>query len=153
MHKPNITVACVVHCQDKFLFVEEWDNGILTLNQPTGHLEENETLIEAMQRELYEETGINTSHFDGLLKIYQWRSPRTGTNFIRFTFVLELPEQLPINPQDSDITQGLWLTYQEFQDYIQQSGKAERSPLVVQSLEDFMLQESLIPLHKLSTIK
>lgn len=152
MHKPNITVACVVHCQNKFLFVEEWDNDILTLNQPAGHLEANESLIESMQRELYEETGINTSHLDGLLKIYQWHAPRTGTDFIRFTFVLELPEPLPINPQDSDITQGLWLTYQEFQDYIQQPGKGARSELVVQSLEDFIQNSPITDIKILSTI-
>ncbi len=30
-----------------------------TWNQPAGHLEANETLIQAAQRELWEETGFN----------------------------------------------------------------------------------------------
>lgn len=39
MYKPNITMACVVHCKGKFLFVEEFEYGKMTLNQPAGHLE------------------------------------------------------------------------------------------------------------------
>ncbi|VEI46413.1 putative Nudix hydrolase ymfB [Actinobacillus equuli] len=58
MHKPNITLACVVHCKGKFLFVEEIEYGKRTLNQPAGHLEANETLLEGASRELFEETGI-----------------------------------------------------------------------------------------------
>ncbi len=50
MLNPRITMACVVHCQDKFLFVEEFEYGKMTLNQPAGHLEENETLLEGAKR-------------------------------------------------------------------------------------------------------
>lgn len=46
MHKPNVTLACVVHCKGKFLFVEELEHGKLTLNQPAGHLEADESLLE-----------------------------------------------------------------------------------------------------------
>lgn len=137
MHKPNITLACVVHCQDKFLFVEEWDNGILTLNQPAGNLEKDETLIAGMQRELWEETGIENIKIEKLLKIYQWHAPSSKTDFLRFTFVLELNECCEITPHDSDITRGLWLSWDEFQHYIQQPGQGARSPLVVESIRDY----------------
>ncbi|KGQ69673.1 NUDIX hydrolase [Chelonobacter oris] len=152
MHKPNITVACVVHCQNKFLFVEEWDNGILTLNQPAGHLEKDETLIEAMLRELWEETGIQDVMPDSLLKIYQWRAPLSDTDFLRFTFVLELDHCCEITPHDSDITRGLWLSYSEFQRYIRQTGQGARSPLVAKSIEDYFNQTTY-PLNILKTIK
>lgn len=46
MFKPNVTMACVVHCKGKFLFVEEIEYGKRTLNQPAGHLEKDETLLE-----------------------------------------------------------------------------------------------------------
>ncbi|HIH9549381.1 TPA: NUDIX domain-containing protein, partial [Klebsiella quasipneumoniae subsp. quasipneumoniae] len=50
MFKPHVTVACVVHAQDKFLIVEETINGKALWNQPAGHLEANETLLQAAER-------------------------------------------------------------------------------------------------------
>ena len=59
MFKPHVTVACVVHAEGKFLVVEETINGKALWNQPAGHLEADETLVEAAARELWEETGIS----------------------------------------------------------------------------------------------
>lgn len=137
MHKPNITLACVVHCQGKFLLVEEYDNGKLTLNQPAGHLEQGETLLQGATRELFEETGIQAQP-QKLIKIYQWHAPRTHTDFLRFTFAIELDQCLPIKPQDPDIVGGKWLTLTEFNHYIQQPNQAARSPLVAQSITDYL---------------
>lgn len=61
MFKPHVTVACVVHAEGKFLVVEETINGKALWNQPAGHLEADETLVEAAARELWEETGITRS--------------------------------------------------------------------------------------------
>lgn len=47
MFKPHVTVACVVHAEGKFLVVEETINGKALWNQPAGHLEADETLVEA----------------------------------------------------------------------------------------------------------
>ncbi|WP_439240188.1 MULTISPECIES: NUDIX hydrolase [unclassified Lonepinella] len=140
MHKPNITMACVVHCNGKFLFVEEIEYGKRTLNQPAGHLEKEETLLQGASRELYEETGIQ-AEMQSLLKIYQWHAPRSQTDYLRFVFVVELNECVPITPHDSDITRGLWLTLAEFHDYIQQEGQCERNPLVIQALQDYLAGE------------
>ncbi|WP_439239214.1 NUDIX hydrolase [Lonepinella sp. BR2919] len=147
MHKPNITMACVVHCHGKFLFVEEIEYGKRTLNQPAGHLEKDETLLQGASRELYEETGIKAD-MQSLLKIYQWHAPRSQTDYLRFVFCLELDECVPITPQDSDITRGLWLTLDEFNDYIQQDGQCERNPLVIQALQDYLSGER----HPLSVL-
>ncbi len=45
MFKPHVTVACIVHAEDKFLVVEETINGKALWNQPAGHLEADETLL------------------------------------------------------------------------------------------------------------
>lgn len=62
MFKPHVTVACIVHAEDKFLVVEETINGKSLWNQPAGHLEADETLAQAAARELWEETGITRNH-------------------------------------------------------------------------------------------
>lgn len=140
MHKPNLTMACIVHCKGKFLFVEEIEYGKRTLNQPAGHLEKDETILEGARRELFEETGIQ-SEIQKLIKIYQWRAPQTQTDYVRFLFAVELDYWPEIIPQDADITRGLWLTLDEFNDYIQQEGQCARSPLVVQSIQDYLKGE------------
>ena len=74
MFKPHVTVACIVHAEDKFLVVEETINGKALWNQPAGHLEADETLVQAAARELWEETGIKAQpqHF---VRMHQWIAP------------------------------------------------------------------------------
>lgn len=140
MHKPNITMACVVHCKGKFLFVEEIEYGNRTLNQPAGHLEKDESILQGASRELYEETGIR-AEMQQLIKIYQWHAPRSQTDYLRFVFALELDDWVEIVPLDSDITRGLWLTLDEFNAYIEQAGQCARNPLVIQAIQDYLKRE------------
>ena len=55
--QPDVTVATVVVDGGRLLMVEESVGGRLVLNQPAGHLEPDESLIEAALRETREETG------------------------------------------------------------------------------------------------
>lgn len=55
--KPNVTVAAVVEQDGRFLLVEERTRQGRRFNQPAGHLEPHETLVEAVARETLEETG------------------------------------------------------------------------------------------------
>ena len=54
--KPDVTVAAIVQREGRFLLVEERAARRLVLNQPAGHLEAGESLIEAVVREALEET-------------------------------------------------------------------------------------------------
>ncbi|HEY5970785.1 MAG TPA: NUDIX domain-containing protein, partial [Pseudoxanthomonas sp.] len=69
--QPDVTVATVVVRDGRLLMVEENAGGQLVLNQPAGHLEPDESLIEAAMRETLEETGwdMRLSAFVGA---YQW---------------------------------------------------------------------------------
>ncbi|MDG2960374.1 NUDIX hydrolase [Bisgaard Taxon 10/6] len=151
MHKPNITMACVVHCKGKFLFVEEIEYGKRTLNQPAGHLEKNETILQGASRELYEETGIRAD-MQKLVKIYQWHAPRSQTDYLRFVFALELDDWLTTTPHDSDITRALWLTLEEFRHYIARPEQCERNPLVIRAVQDYLKGETY-PLDLLSVFE
>ncbi|MBS6212129.1 MAG: NUDIX hydrolase [Proteus hauseri] len=143
MFKPNVTVACIVHANDKFLVVEETVNGKATWNQPAGHLEANETLIQAVQRELWEETGLTlpVQHF---LKLHQWIAP-DKTPFLRFLFLIEVQEQFETQPQDSDIDCCHWVSADEII-----HSQQLRSPLVRESLLCYQ-QGERYPLSLLSS--
>jgi phosphatase NudJ len=127
MFKPHVTVACVVQAQGKFLVVEETINGKALWNQPAGHLEADETLIEAARRELYEETGIRAEP-QTLIRMHQWVAP-DNTPFLRFLFAIDLEEPLPATPHDSDIDRCLWLDAQQIV-----NATNLRSPLVAESI-------------------
>ncbi|MFT5235033.1 MAG: phosphatase NudJ [Shewanella sp.] len=129
-YKPNVTVACIVQCQDKYLMVEEIIDGVTRYNQPAGHLEQGESLTQACERELFEETGLKLEIKD-LVGIYQF-SADENLAFLRFTFFTCISTYLETAPQDADIQAAHWLTYDE----ILALAPALRSPLVLLSLDD-----------------
>ena len=62
--KPHATVAVVVEDdQGRFLLVEEVSGGKVVFNQPAGHIEENEAILDAVRRETMEETGWEIEPF------------------------------------------------------------------------------------------
>jgi phosphatase NudJ len=127
MFKPHVTVACVVHAKGQFLVVEETVNGKATWNQPAGHLEADETLVQAAERELWEETGIRATP-QQLIRMHQWIAP-DNTPFLRFLFAIELDDVCSTAPQDSDIDRCLWLSAEEIL-----TACHLRSPLVAESI-------------------
>ncbi|MEC4725399.1 NUDIX hydrolase [Shewanella sp. D64] len=129
-YKPNATVACIVQCQDRYLMVEEHIDGMTRYNQPAGHLEQGESLTQACEREVFEETGLKLEA-QALIGIYQF-SADENLAFVRFTFFTSISNLLETTPQDADIQAAHWLTYDE----ILALTPALRSPLVLLSLDD-----------------
>jgi phosphatase NudJ len=132
MHKPNVTVAAIVTCEDKFLLVKERDKhtGEICYNQPAGHLEANETLAEAACRELIEETGIslNASHLVGIYNLHA----ANGVHYMRFSFAFTCPELYLPSPQDNDILSADWFSIEQIRNL------PLRSPLVLKCIEDHL---------------
>ncbi|MGC0861403.1 NUDIX hydrolase [Pantoea agglomerans] len=145
MFKPHVTVACLVQAEGELLVVEETINGRPTWNQPAGHLEADETLLEAAERELYEETGIITPmHY--FIAINQWIAP-DNTPFVRFLFGVDLAEKAPTQPQDSDIDCCWWLPPAQIL-----TASNLRSPLVAESVRLWQ-QGTRYPLHLVSPFR
>src|SRR5271154_2833096 len=82
--KPDVTVAALIERDRRFLLVEERIRGRLVLNQPAGHLEDGESLLDAGVRETLEETAWRFTP-ESLIGIYLWRSIR-GHSTLRFAF-------------------------------------------------------------------
>mgnify|MGYP000150333966 FL=1 len=143
--KPNTTVAVVVVCQGKFLLVEEIENGRTVYNQPAGHLEANENLVDAAIRELEEETGL-VSSVDYLSGIYYYFRASLSLYYLRFCFVIERDCFEPCKPQDTEILACHWLTYDE----IKAKSAQLRSSLVLECIEDY-LSGKKIPLSHLKS--
>jgi len=130
---PHITVAAVLKRDSQFLFVQEKIAGNLVINQPAGHLEDGETLLEASRREVLEETGWYYQP-TALIGIYHWKSPLDRKTFIRFCFTGDLTEHDAGHKLDSVIEQIMWLTEGE----LHERRHELRSPLVVKCMEDYL---------------
>ncbi len=130
--KPNVTVAAIVEHEGRFLLVEEeTDNGLM-LNQPAGHLEANESLVEGAAREALEETAYEFSP-EYLVGVYRWRHSDRNVTYLRFAFAGSLGAHHPERALDTGIVRALWLTAAE----VHASRSRHRSPLVIRCLEDF----------------
>jgi len=143
---PEVTVAAVVERDGRFLMVEERITGRLVLNQPAGHLEDRETLIEAAVRETREETAWRF-HPEALVGTYLWRNPLNGRSFLRFAFCGDVDDHQPQQPLDTGIVRTLWLSAAE----LQAQPARLRSPLVMRCIEDF-LQGRRQPLDSVSAL-
>ena len=148
MFKPEITVASVIEKDGRFLMVEEETEYGVTLNQPAGHLEADESLQDAAVRETLEETAYRMVP-DGLVGVYllQYTLEKgEKVSFLRFAFSGKAVSKSD-RPLDTDILRAIWMTYDE----ILASRHRHRSKLVLQSVEDY-LKGQKTPLSLLSTL-
>lgn len=131
--KPSVTVAAVVEREGRFLLVEEEDQGGFVYNQPAGHWEHGETLVQACAREVMEETAhrFEPAHLVG---IYRWSPPRGLVTYLRFAFCGETLGVELERPLDEGILRAIWLPPEE----IQALAPRHRSPLVWRCIEDYL---------------
>jgi 8-oxo-dGTP pyrophosphatase MutT (NUDIX family) len=127
-----MTVAALIEDEGRFLMVQERISGKSVYNQPAGHLEDNETLIDAVIRETREETAW---HFEpqSVTGIYRWRHPEKDRTFIRVSFAGKGLFHDPACELDSCIERTLWMTADE----LRQQPDRLRSPMVLRSIEDY----------------
>jgi 8-oxo-dGTP pyrophosphatase MutT (NUDIX family) len=129
---PHTTVAAIIEQNNKFLLVEEETAEGIRINQPAGHLEDGETLLEAVIREAHEETA---HHFqpEHLLGIYHWRSNREVT-YLRFAFIGKVTGHDSGKALDEGIIRATWMTLEE----IRNSRHMHRSPQVMTCIEHYL---------------
>jgi ADP-ribose pyrophosphatase YjhB (NUDIX family) len=129
----HITVATIVAKEDKFLMVEELQDGEKVYNQPAGHLEVGESLVNAAVRETLEETNwtVEVTH---LLGIYHYIPKGSETQYVRHCFVAEPIGEVHGRARDPDIVNVAWLTYEQIINRTEQL----RSPLVMSNIDDYL---------------
>ena len=144
--KPRVTVAIIAEQNGRYLMVEEDVGGQIRFNQPAGHLEDDESLVDAAIRECREETGWRFEP-EALVGIYRWRNASLADTYLRVTFAGRCSAHQPELPLDTGIVAAHWLTL----DDIRKRQAQLRSPLVMQSFTDY-LQGKRYPLELLIDI-
>ena len=131
--QPDVTVATLVVRDGRLLMVEERVRGELVLNQPAGHLEPDETLVDAARRETLEETGWEVEPL-AFVGAYQWKAPETGRHYLRMAFEAAARYHHADRALDDGIERALWLSPAE----LLAARERHRSPLVWRVVEDFL---------------
>ncbi|KAA3649553.1 MAG: NUDIX hydrolase [Proteobacteria bacterium] len=131
--KPNVTVAAVIERRGRFLLVEEETADGLRFNQPAGHLEAGESLVEAAGREALEETAHPFTP-EYLVGIYQWPRPDGEVTYLRFAFGGSVGEAIAGRRLDDGIVRAVWLT----RDEIVATADRHRSPLILRCVDDYL---------------
>lgn len=131
--RPDVTVATIVPRDGRFLIVEEHVRSELVLNQPAGHLEPGESLLDAALRETLEETAWRVELTD-FIGAYQWATPDASQHFLRFTFAARALAHDEGRSLDTGIVAAHWLR----RDEIAAQAARLRSPMVLGNVDDWI---------------
>ncbi|QRY77503.1 NUDIX hydrolase [Pseudomonas sp. PDNC002] len=130
----HVTVATIVEDQGRFLLVEEMSaDKKQVFNQPAGHLEANESLIEAAVRETLEETGWDVE-LTAVTGIYLYTAPSNGVTYQRVCFAARPVRHHPERALDDGILGARWMS----RDELAAQPERWRSHLVLRCIDDYL---------------
>ena len=134
--KPSVTVAAIIERDGQFLMVEEETSDGVRFNQPAGHLDPHESLVQAVVRETLEETAHDFTP-TALVGFYmaRYRSIRTGeaVTYLRFAFCGEVGAAHQ-QALDHGIIRTLWMSY----DDLLATRASHRSEQVLRCIDDYL---------------
>lgn len=135
--KPSVTVAAVVEHDGRYLLVEEMTAEGLRLNNPAGHLDPGESLLDAVVREVLEETARPFTP-EALVGSYlaRFHRVRSGEDitYLRFAICGSVGEAIPGRTLDAPVQRTLWMTPAE----LRACPERHRSPMLLRCIEDHL---------------
>lgn len=132
---PCATVAAIIEQDGRYLVVRENTRDGIRLNNPAGHLEPGESIIQACERETLEESAYQFTP-TALVGIYLHRfitSNQSDVTYLRFAFAGELGVHFANRALDTGIIEAIWMTYDE----IKACPEQHRTPLLMQCIDDY----------------
>ena len=148
--KPFLTLALIIEHEGRFLMVEEYqETGELCFGTIAGHVEAQESIIEAAKREGLEECGCEVV-LDHLVGVYDY--VKDYETIIRFTFKAHLKDddvsKIKIADPDGDIVGIKWYTKEE----IYANKKMWRTRLIGYNFDDYFKGKA-IPLDAITEVR
>jgi len=131
--KPHATVAAIIERDNKFLMVEELIHGERVFNQPAGHLDPDESFIDAVIRETQEESAWQFIP-EAVTGIYLWKHPDNGETFLRVAVCGSCINHDAQQVLDDGILNAVWKRREE----LVQDTHILRSPMVINCIDDYL---------------
>jgi 8-oxo-dGTP pyrophosphatase MutT (NUDIX family) len=131
--KPHVTVAAIIERHGAFLMIEERRAGRLVLNQPAGHLDPGESILQAVVREVLEETAHPFTP-TALTGIYRYLHPENRETYVRFNFTGVVTDPRPDVRLDPEIERVLWMDAAA----VDAARDRHRTPIVERALADYL---------------
>jgi len=134
--KPAVTVAAIIERDGLFLMIEEDTSDGRRINQPAGHLDPEESLIDAVIRETREETAYEfiPTHLVGTY-LSRYMSKRRGipVTYLRFALAGKVGKKYR-HALDTGIVRTMWMSYDE----LVASKERHRSDLILKCVDDYL---------------
>ena len=109
----KIIAGTVIEEDGRFLLVQEARSDIRgKWNIPAGHAEDTENLIQAAERETFEETGCQVT-VTGFIKVCDRLSSKGDNRVVVFIFLADLISGRPEEFRSDEILQTKWFTFEE----------------------------------------
>lgn len=131
--KPHATVAAIIERDNKFLMVEELIQGEYVFNQPAGHLEPDETFIDAVIRETQEESAWQFIP-EAVTGIYLWKHPENDKTFLRVAVCGSCKNHNAQQALDEGILHAVWKS----RDELVAEAHRLRTPMVINCIDDYL---------------
>ncbi len=135
MWQTHVTVAAIIEKDQQFVLVTDVTSQGLKLNQPAGHVEPEEDFIQAIIREVKEESSLQFTP-EKIVGIY-WYRPNPENNYLRICFKGHLKDEeaepMPSNADDG-VVAAHWYPLEE----ITRRSQEHRSSLVMKCINDYL---------------
>ena len=131
LYTGRLVVGVVIKKDNKYLLIEELRQGKVFLNIPAGHVEPQETPIEAAKREAKEESGLDvTLTGTRALLSNTWKQ---GTHSVYWIFDGE-PCGGEVHPEPG--SKAMWLTVEEWETRMQTVEPMPAIPYIFEAVKN-----------------
>lgn len=125
-----LAANALVERDGKYLMIEEGKDYVEgTWNIPGGGIEHGEDPVQAVKRELKEETGLKVTNVNGLLGVFSSKSAKDGHPVKVFVFECEAEEKTPEPELEDEILDAQFLELEEIKD------RELRNDIVLRAIE------------------
>ena len=147
----RLTATALIERDSKYLLVEEFAQGKIVLNQPSGRWHEGETFAEAAAREAAEEAGVVFVPEFFLGSYITLHTALDGRDIctVRFAYGGRVQPGTPSVARDASIIGTHWFTYE---DILAQKIR-HRSSAVLRSIQDYRRRKSMYPIDTVSVMR
>jgi phosphatase NudJ len=136
MNKIKITTSCGVFFNDSILMIKELQGGRQVIDIPAGGLDDCESVLEGVKREVLEETGVVLKN-PQLKAVFQCIEPgQTTINFLYSETLLDCPVLGSSNAiADEDISETMFLPISEIREMMTNNPDVFEHALALKRLE------------------